>query len=86
MTFIINKTMFTDVAISYSDEVCLNLLGYMFPHKINNNLPENYSIVEIADYEQFRKISDTDKVNSNIKQFAYLYMWSLYRKNKNNHL
>lgn len=83
---IITKTMFTDVAISYSDGVCLNLLGCMFPDKINNNLPENYSIVEIADYEQFRKISDTDKVNSNIKQFAYLYMWSLYRKNINKHL
>ena len=79
------KTMFTDVAISYIDGVCLDLLGYMFSDKFNIS-DKNFSIVEIANYEQFRKTSDADKVNSNIKQFAYLYMWSLYRKNKNNHL
>lgn len=77
------KTRFTDVAISYLDGVNLELMGCMIFEDICMNSVDK---VEITDsYEQFRKL--TDRVDGCYrKEFAYLYMWSLNRKIKHNHL
>lgn len=77
------KTKFTDVAISYLDGVNLELLGCtIFDDIILNDV----DTVEITDsYEQFRKMIDMED-GCYKKEFSYLYMWSLNRKIKHNHL
>lgn len=77
------KSRFTDVAISYLDGVNLELMGCVIFEDICLN---RFDKVEITDsYEQFRKMTDSVE-GCYRKEFAYLYMWSLSRKIKHNHL
>lgn len=77
------KTKFTDVAISYLDGVNLELMGCTIFDDINLS---GLNKVEITDnYEKFRKMTDKED-GLYKKEFAYLYMWSLNRKIRHNHL
>lgn len=85
ITNTILNTKFTDIAISYLNGIHGEILGSVVVNNMKS--PNNqFSIVPFTDdYCVFRSLLEK-KENSDKKEFAYIYIWSIIRKAKYKHL